>query len=76
VRGHAGFDPDQAWRHVHQSFGNSLPRDLFAQNDGAPLIQADQVKRVLASIDPNRADNAGIVLRGMVCSSCSSKTPK
>ncbi len=39
-----------------------MPRDFLAQNDGAPLIQADHMKRVLASIDPNRADNCGVYL--------------
>jgi hypothetical protein len=57
VRRHTSFDPDQAWLNVDKSRSNPVPRDFLAQNDGAPLIQADHVKRVLAGIDPNRADN-------------------
>ena len=37
VRGHAGFDADEARRHVHKSCGNLGPRHLFAQNDRAFL---------------------------------------
>src|SRR6516162_581844 len=57
VRGHAGFDPDQAWLNVHKSCSNPVPRDLFAQNNGASLIQANHVQCVLAGIDPDRANN-------------------
>jgi hypothetical protein len=35
---------------------------LSPQNDGTSLIQADHVKRGLARIDPNRADNGGVYL--------------
>ena len=45
VRGHAGFDPDQAWQHVHKSCGNAAAGHLFAQNDRALLIQANHVQR-------------------------------
>jgi hypothetical protein len=64
VRRHAGFDPDEAWRHVHKPCGNSAPRDFFAQNDCTFLIQANHVQRVLTSIDTNRVDNRDVPLAG------------
>jgi len=76
VRGHARFDPDQAWSNVHKSCSKPVPREFLAQNDGASLTQAYHVKRVLAGVDPNRADICGICLGGMVCSSRSPKGPK
>jgi hypothetical protein len=62
MRRHASFDPDQAWLNVHKSRSNPVPADFLAQDNAAPLIQADHVKRVLAGIDPNRADNRGVCL--------------
>jgi hypothetical protein len=54
----------QAWRHVHKPCGNSAPRDFFAQNDCALLIQSNQVQRVLTSIDTNRVDSWDYSLAG------------
>jgi len=64
VSGHAGFDPDEASRHIHESCGNPTPRDFFAQDDGALLIQANHMQHVLAGIDPDRVGGCGGFLAG------------
>ena len=76
VSGHASFDPDEAWRCVHKTCGNSVPGNFLTQNDRAFLIQANHMQRVLAGIDTNCADNGDVFLasHGM-CSSCF-KTPE
>jgi hypothetical protein len=72
VSDHASFDPDEAWRYVHEAYGNSVPGNFLTQNDRALLI----VQRVLAGIDTDCADNCDVFFaRHGMCSSYF-KTPE
>jgi hypothetical protein len=57
MRPDAGFHADQARRHVGKSLLELTARYLLAQRDRAGGVHADQVKRVLADIDPDGAHN-------------------
>jgi hypothetical protein len=43
--------------YITNAWRDPIPRDFFAQNVRALLIQANHVQRVLTSIDPNSARN-------------------
>ena len=47
----AGLHADQARRHVRQPGSDLAARPSLAHDDRATLIQADDVKRILADID-------------------------
>jgi hypothetical protein len=47
----AGLHADQARRQVRESSSNLAARPSLAHDDGTTLIQADDVKRILADID-------------------------
>jgi hypothetical protein len=59
VRANAGFHSDQAWRHIHKSGLNLTTRPFLPQNDRAPLVEANNMKRVLADIDADHGDLTG-----------------
>jgi hypothetical protein len=52
-----GFHADQTARNIGKAPLKLLPRGLQLQNDVPALIEADQVKRILADIDTNRGDD-------------------
>ncbi len=51
MRTDAGFHADQARRHVGKSRLHLAARPLLTQHDGAAIIEADDVERVLTDID-------------------------
>ena len=46
-----GLHANQADRHVGEARLDLAARELLAQDNGTPLIQADQVEAVLADVD-------------------------
>jgi hypothetical protein len=56
VRRHTSLDPDQAPLHIRKPGTNPPASKLLSQNDRPPLIQANQVQRVLTCIDTNSPD--------------------
>jgi hypothetical protein len=57
MRANTSLHPDQAWRHVRQPCLDLAARPLLPQHDRAALIEAHDVKRVLADIDAHRGDD-------------------
>ena len=71
VRRHTCLDPDQARRCIRKPPANPPASKLLTQDDRPPLIQADQVQRVLTRIDTNSPDRDASVFCNMAaCSSC------
>jgi len=62
VRRHADLDTDQAPRHIRQSARNPVATKLLTQNNRSPIIQANQMQRVLARIDANGAGDYNVCL--------------
>jgi hypothetical protein len=56
VRANAGLHADQTGRHVGKARFHLATRPLLAQHDGATLIVAYHVERVLADIDADYSD--------------------
>ena len=61
MRADAGFHADQAGRHIGKPSFNLTTRPFLPQDNRAPLIEADDMERVLADID---ADNGDSMARG------------
>jgi hypothetical protein len=64
VRRHTSLDPNQAWRHVRKPGRNPAASNLLSQDDRSSPIQADQMQRVLACIDADRAHHYCVSLQG------------
>jgi hypothetical protein len=62
MRANAGFHSDQAWWHSRQSGFNLPTRPFLPQNNRAPLVEANNMKRVLADIDADRRDPISFLL--------------
>jgi hypothetical protein len=58
VRRHAGLDNNQARRNIRKPGPNPAAAKLLTQNDRSPVIQPDQMQRVLACIKPPRRNPA------------------
>ena len=67
MRADAGLHADQARRQVGKSGLHLAARPLLAQHDGATLIVADDVERVLADIDADHGDGS-LGVWDMACS--------
>ena len=52
----AGLHPDQARRHVRKSCLDLAARPPLPQHDRATLVEADDMKRVLADVDAHRGN--------------------
>jgi hypothetical protein len=52
MRAQAGLHADQAARDIGETAFELPTGYLLLENDGAPLIQPNQVERVLAEVDP------------------------
>jgi hypothetical protein len=57
------FHPDQAARNIAQPASELTTGYLLLQNDRAALVEPYQMERVLADVDPDRADGFQCVLR-------------
>src|SRR6185295_7646087 len=57
MRTDAGLQADQARWHVGKPRFHLATRPLLPQHDGATLIEADDVERVLADIDADHGDH-------------------
>ena len=51
MRPDARLHADEARRHVGEPSVDLAARQLLAQNDGAHLVEADEVERILADVD-------------------------
>jgi hypothetical protein len=67
VRANAGFHSDQAWRHIGKSGLNLTTRPFLPQNDRTSLVEANNMKRVLADIDADHGNLTGFMLRAVPC---------
>jgi hypothetical protein len=56
MRTHTGFHADEAGRQVGESGFELPPGELKAQDDGADLVEADEVESVLADVDAKDGD--------------------
>jgi hypothetical protein len=65
MRRHAGFDSDQAPRHIGEPGCDPAAGNLLPQNHCPLLVKADQMQGVLACIDANRADGCGVCPKGI-----------
>jgi hypothetical protein len=63
MRARAGLHADQAARDIGETAFELPTGYLLLQNDGAPLIQPNQVERVLAEVDPDCRDRFKRLLR-------------
>ena len=71
VRRHAGLDTNQARRNIRKPGPNPAAAKLLTQNDRSPVIQPDQMQRVLACINAHCAGDYTVrLLRHGACSSC------
>ena len=71
VRRHAGLDTNQARRNIRKPGPNPAAAKLLTQNDRSPVIQPDQMQRVLACINAHCAGDYSVrLLRHGACSSC------
>src|SRR5262245_9196864 len=57
------FHPDQAARDIAEPASKLMPGDLLLQNNRTARVEPDQMERVLAAVDPTRADWIQCVLR-------------
>ncbi len=67
----ARLHADEARRHVGKPSVDLAARQLLAQNDGAHLVEADEVERILADVDAycrNGSKAGGLAWQG--CSRC------
>ena len=64
MRPSARLHADQAARNIGKPAFNLPTGYSLPQNDGAPPVEADDVKRVLAEVDPDRGDDSsGLLMR-------------
>ena len=56
MRAGTGFHPDQAARDIAEPASKLMTADLLLQNNRTARVEPDQMERVLADVDPNRAD--------------------
>jgi hypothetical protein len=56
MRAGTAFHPDQTARDVAQPAAELMTSYLLLQNNCTPLIEPDQMERVFADVDPDRAD--------------------
>jgi hypothetical protein len=59
MRAGAGLQADKAGRQIGKAAHQLAARYLDAQADGAALIEADEVERVLADVEADRGDRIG-----------------
>jgi hypothetical protein len=59
----AGLHADQAARNIGKTASKLTTGHLLLQNDGAPLVQPNQVERVLTKVDPDCGDSFRRLLR-------------
>jgi hypothetical protein len=65
MRANARLHADQTRRHIREPRFHLTSRPLLPQHDRAALVEADDVKRVLADIDAHRAKGGlGLVGHG------------
>src|SRR6478672_11712002 len=62
VRRHAGLDTNQARRNIRKPGPNPAAAKLLTQNNRPPVIQPDQMQRVLACINANCAGDYSVRL--------------
>src|SRR5439155_2207605 len=58
-----GLHADQAARNIGQTAFELTTGYLLLQDDCTPLVEADEVERVLADVDPARGDDPSCLLR-------------
>src|SRR6266566_4475332 len=58
-----GLHADQAARNIGQTAFELTTGYLLLQDDCTPLVEADEVERVLAEVDPDRGDDPSCLLR-------------
>src|SRR6266496_6211512 len=58
-----GFHADQAARNIGQTAFELTTGYLLLQDDCTPLVEADEVERVLAEVEPDRGDDPSCLLR-------------
>jgi len=63
VRANAGLNADQAGRQISKAVLKLAARNLVLQDDGAALVEADQVKDILADIDADNGNRGHWVWR-------------
>jgi hypothetical protein len=63
MRAGTGFHPDQAARDVAEPPSKLMTGYLLPQNNCTALVEPNQMERVLADVDPNRADGFRCLLR-------------
>ena len=56
MRADAGFHADQTRRHIREPRFYLATGPLLPQHDGTPLIETDDVERVLDDIDADKGD--------------------
>ena len=69
MRPDARLHADEARRHVGEPSVDLAARQLLAQNDGAHLVEADEVERILADVDAdcrNGFKAGGLAWHGML----------
>src|SRR6516165_9412656 len=63
MRAGTGFHPDQAAWDVAEPPSKLMTGYLLPQNNRTALVEPNQMERVLADVDPNRADSFRCLLR-------------
>ncbi len=63
MRAGTGFHPDQAARDIAEPASKLMTGYLLLQNNRTALVEPDQMERVLADVDADRADGFRCVLR-------------
>jgi hypothetical protein len=58
----AGLHPDKAARQIGKAVLKLAARKLCLQDDGAALVEADQVKDILADIDADDGNALGLAV--------------
>src|SRR6266568_4774803 len=69
MRTYTSLHADEARRHVGEASVDLAARQLLAQNDGAHLVEADEVERILADVDAdcrNGFKAGGLAWHGML----------
>src|SRR5262245_20627706 len=56
MRAGTGLHPDHAARDIAEPASKLMTGDFLLQNNRTALVEPDQMERVLADVDPNRAD--------------------
>src|SRR5207247_5961295 len=58
MRARAGLHADQAMRNIGETAFKLTAGHLLLQNDRTPLVETDEMERVLADVDTDRGDNS------------------